>query len=128
MKPVYLKYEKQLVDLLTDLNVGTQETFEDFSVQLGETQINSSSTIINVNAFKMGGDFFPNPEACYSRNNSIVEYGAIIVPTFHNRLFLCNFQNDIIFNLAFKKKILHRKFAATIFKALSMNMNGVTGV
>ena len=91
MKPVYLKYEKQLVDLLTDLNVGTQEIFEEFAVQLRKTEINSSSIIINVNAFKMVGDFFPNPEACYSRNNSIVEYGAIIVPTFHNRLFLCNF-------------------------------------
>ena len=51
MNPVYLKYEKQLVDLLTNLNVGIQEIFEEFAVQLRKTEINSSSTIINVNAF-----------------------------------------------------------------------------
>ena len=41
MIPLYLDYERQLVDLLTELNVGIQEIFEDFAVQLGENKINS---------------------------------------------------------------------------------------
>jgi hypothetical protein len=39
MIPLYLDYEKQLVDLLTELNVGIQEIFEDFAVHLGENKI-----------------------------------------------------------------------------------------
>ena len=41
MIPLYVDSERKLVDLMVELDIGLQEIFEDYAVQLGDTKINS---------------------------------------------------------------------------------------
>ena len=48
MIPLYVDSERKLVDLMVDLNLGIQEIFEDYAIQLGETKINSWKAKVSV--------------------------------------------------------------------------------
>ena len=41
MIPLYVDSERKLVDMMVELDIGLQEIFEDYAVQLGDTKINS---------------------------------------------------------------------------------------